>query len=153
MSTENNKRETKIQILQSFSTAMKDKLDQNKIDEICHAFALIKLSHFYDATFSISSFILKTYITVYLSSTDRTFNGKGDALGTLGWGKYWGTCYAIDYEKLLRYTTNYWANTFIATAGILFFDDNNSLLGFFIGDGSSTVVSGNSGKGAWDAIE
>ncbi|MBC8944068.1 MULTISPECIES: VapA/VapB family virulence-associated protein [Xenorhabdus] len=153
MSIENNKSEIKLQILQSFSTAMKDKLDQNKIDEICHAFVLIKSSDFYDATFSISSLILKTYITVYLSSTDRTFNGKGDALGTPGWGKYWGTCYASDYEKLLRYTTNYWTNTFVATAGILFFDKNNSLLGFFIGDGASTVVSGSRGKGAWDAIE
>ncbi|PHM28905.1 VapA/VapB family virulence-associated protein [Xenorhabdus budapestensis] len=153
MSAEINESEIKLQIVQAFSTAMKDKLDQNKIDEICKAFVLIESGGFYKASFKISSLIFKTYITVYLSSTDRTFNGKGDALGTPGKGKYWGTCYTSDYGKLLRYTTNYWANTFVATAGILFFDEHNSLLGSFIGSGVSSVVSGCAGEGAWDAIE
>ncbi|MBD2813861.1 VapA/VapB family virulence-associated protein [Xenorhabdus sp. Flor] len=153
MSAEINESEIKLQIVQALSTAMKDKLDQNKIDEICKAFVLIETSGFYKATFSISRLIFETHITVYLSSTDRTFNGKGDALGTPGWGKYWGKCYTSDYEKLLRYTTNYWANTFVVDAGILFFDEHNSLLGFFIGTGASTVVSGCAGKGAWDVIE
>ncbi|AOM42348.1 VapA/VapB family virulence-associated protein [Xenorhabdus hominickii] len=92
-----------------------------------------------DASASIISEIIYFRLNVTIIDKDRTFNGRGWCLSSVGAGGFSGGVYSDDLTMLYLKAHNFWFYEAFTLIVISFYDNNSNYLGKFKGNGISTV--------------
>lgn len=144
--TTHNPVDTNI-VAHDFLVAMHGKLEQDKIDAAIDTLKADRAA--YPATITFSGLVF--YSTVQVSITGgETFRGTMGGLTRPGGGvAVDATVYTDDLDALYANTVSFQCNATPIYFSILFFDEQNNLLGSCQAAGIFTTVGVGGGKGEW----
>ncbi|PHM36894.1 hypothetical protein Xmau_04041 [Xenorhabdus mauleonii] len=100
-----------------------------------------------DAFASMISEIIYFRLNVTVENSDRTFNGQGWSLNSIGVGGFTGGIYSDDLTFLYMKAHSFWFYEVLTLIFIAFYDDESTYLGTFRGSGISSASGIGSGTG------
>jgi len=136
----------KIKLIKSLREDGSGMLVPEKLAGVIESITLTETSYF--ANTVIEGFVFAFQVKTSIDST-KQFRGNGMGLGTAGAGTTWGTVYTDNLTKLYTATSRFELRSAPGYCGVLYYDANLNLLGYFSGGGLTLITGIFAGEGFW----